>query len=364
VGVTGLRHALPVALVVALIVTVPTVATAPESDPLAAELARWSALVAGDTRTDPLWLDARKSSQAVLANAQEELGNGRRLVAIERLAAAGQSLGAALYAIERPTAERKDLAAFEAEWRRVGIVLRDVVSPDGGAAGSVNEVRPALVRALAEAATSQARQFYAASLDYGRNTEPQYGLYYLGAAQAQRHFLDLAPRLTPPSGKPPRLRALGAEIAALQGELLAAYVPPASVDRHAEFIVASAALKEARELDAAGYRYAALLRYLQAAQRAAMLRAAGSIDVPAVIRRLQDAAARLKGPTDHSVGRFFIERAHSARAANPGAAGDAVAAAVAVAVLPRYFAALDRARPAIPAQKARVTVTLVRWPFT
>ena len=65
------------------------------------------------------------------------------------------------------------------------------------------------------------------------------------------------------------MRRLSDELDALEGELLSAYKPPASIDRHREFIAASSTLKEARELDAAGLSYGALLRYLQAVLRVA-----------------------------------------------------------------------------------------------
>jgi hypothetical protein len=351
------------ALLIVLAVTLLTTAGRSQPDSLAAEIARWSALLASDSRTDALWLDAKKNGQPLLAQAEEELGHGRRLVALERLAAFRQSVGAALYASERPALERKDVAAFEAEWKRVGGVLRDVVSPDGGGP-DLADIRPAFVRALAEASLSQAREFYEASLEDGRNTEPQYGLYYLGAAQSQREFVDIARAWTASPGlRSPSLRALRPEIDALQSDLLAAYHPPGAIERHAEFIVASAALKEARELDAAGRRHAALLRYLQAAQRVAALRppvASGQTDVN---RRLAESAGRLDPAIDHSVARFFIERAESALASSTSA-NDAVAAAIATDVLPRYFAALEPPPKAAPAPDPRVTVTLVRWPFT
>ena len=337
-----------------------------QSDPLAGGIARWSALLAADTRTDALWLDAKKSAQPVLAQAEEELRQGRRLVALERLMAVEQTLGAALYAVERPAAERAQLNAFEAEWKRMGSTLRDVVSPGSGSPDLASGIRPAFVRALAELSTSQARESYAASLEYGRNTEPQYGLYYLGAAQAHRKFLDVARALPSSTAlRAPALRALKAEIDALQGDLLAAYQPPAAIERHSEFIVASAALKEARELDAAGRRHAALLRYLQAAQRVAALRAGtASANAAELKRRLEESAARFDSGADHSVGRFFIERAQSALGSSTTPAGESVAAAIVADVLPRYFAALDPPRPAAPMADPRVTVTLVRWPFT
>ncbi len=333
-----------------------------QPDRLAAEIARWSSLVAADTRTDPLWLDAKKNAGPVLAQAEDALKQGRRLVALERLSAAAHSLGAARYVVDRPAGAATNLPAFEAEWKRAGAELRDVLAPGGPATADIS---PALARALAELAVSQARESYAASLEYGRNTEPQFGFYYLGAARAQRNFLDLARELpAAPAARPPALRALRAEIDGLQSELLAAYRPPAAIDRHPEFIVASSALKEARELDAAGQRFAALLRYLQAAQRLAMLREPSAADTAAVTRGLEEAALRLTAGTDHSIGRFFVERAQTALATGGPPGADAAARAIARDVLPRYFAALEPARPVAAAPAARVTVTLVRWPFT
>lgn len=354
----------PNALLIVLAVTLFTLSARSQSDPLAAEIARWSKLLASDTRTDTLWLDAKKSGQPLLVQAEDELRKGRRLLALERLAAFNQNAGAALYASGRPVTERKDVAAFEAEWKRVGVALRDVVSQGGGAPDLAANIRPAFVRALAEVSLSQAREFYHASLEYGRNTEPQYGLYYLGAAQSQRSFVDIGRAWPAPAAlRPPALRPLRPEIDALQGDLLEAYHPPAAIDRHGEFIAASAALKEARELDAAGRRHAALLRYLQAAQRVATLRPPVTIPGGDVKRKLEESTARLDATTDHSVARFFLERAESA-IATATAPNETVAAAVATDVLPRYFAALEPPRPVAPAGAPRVTVTLVRWPFT
>lgn len=349
-----------------LAVSVVVVLASADSPPdrVASEISRWSTLLAGEKRTDPLWVDATKAGQAVLTQAQEELRQGRRLLALERLAVLGQNLGGALYAFEKSPDDRKDLAAFEADWKRVGVMLEDVVSPTGGEVAAAAGIRPALARALAELSISQAREFYAASLEYGRNTEPQYGFFYLGAAQAQRNFLGILRALPAPRAlREPQLRGLRPEIDALQADLLAAYRPPASIDRHSEFIVASSALKEAREQDAAGHRHAALLRYLQAAQRTAMLRAPVLGDATLVQRRLDESAARLATGTDHTIGRFFIERAQSSLASTTGSV-DAAAAALAADVLPRYLAALEPAPARAPDAKPRVTVTLVRWPFT
>jgi hypothetical protein len=209
--------------------------------------------------------------------------------------------------------------------------------------------------------------YYEASLEYGRATVFDSGLYYIGSALAQRELPGLLASFadgSQPLPAPP-LRSLEPELAALESEILAAYRPPASIDRHVDFIRASSAVKEARELDALGLRYGALLRYLQGVQRFAPVRAgAAAPDASSFERRLAEADARL-GATerDHSIGRLFLQTAQAL--AGPGDGSDpALARAIVDSVLPRYFAALEPAPASPPRQAARATVTLVRWPYT
>jgi hypothetical protein len=152
------------------------------------------------------------------------------------------------------------------------------------------------------------------------------------------------------------VRALHAELDALETEMLAAYRPPASIEKHGQFIGASSTLKEARELDAAGLRYGALLRYLQAARQLAAIQEPAPPGAGALAAKLRGLDARLSaGNVDHSLGRLFLEAAQS----------DAKdAGAIVNDVLPRYFAALEPAGPERAAPAPSVTVTLVRWPYT
>lgn len=297
-------------------------------DPLAAEIERWSAYVESRPAEDKL----RQKIQPVLARAGEALAEGKRLLAVQRLAAARADLTVAAYMSERPAEQRKEMPAFEAEWARMGQKLKSEAS--------VEDLHPAAVRALGEAALPQVRIYYDASLEYGRNTMPDQGLYYLGAAQAQQEVVDLLRKVSVPSSRrEPALRSLLPEIDALEAEMLAVYKPPVSIDRHGEFIAASATLKEARELDEAGLRYGALLRYLQASVQSAPLIGWSPPAQAGLESRLS------QGDVDHSIGQMLVE------------AGQAQA-------LPRYFAALEPARPREPGPAPRVTVTLVRWPYT
>jgi hypothetical protein len=129
----------------------------------------------------------------------------------------------------------------------------------------------------------------------------------------------------------------------------------------------SSALKEARELDAAGLRHGALLKYLQAALRAAPLTPTPPkpLDGGALADRLRGFEERLSaGDRDHSIGRIFLESAQADVAVAVPPARPATAEAIVADILPRYFAALEPARPQPKVPVPRVTVTLVRWPYT
>jgi hypothetical protein len=336
-----------------------------EPDALAADVSRWSNFLTGNPATDDLWKQVREGSEPALARADRALRDGRRLLAALRLAPVRENLYAARYLGDRTAQQRRDMAAFEAEWRRVGGILKEDLSLP--AASALAAVRPTAMRAMAEVALAKLPVYYHASLDYGRNTAPESGLFYLGAAQAQRDFALLARRLSVPKAPPPPpVRALDADLDALQSEVLAAYRPPASVDKHPEFIVVSSLIKEARELGAAGWRYGALLRYLQAAMRFGVLRPlAPGTEAPVVVQRLKSFEPRLSmAGVDHSLGRLLMEAAEADLAERAADGAATTASAVATDVLPRYFAALEPAPRKPPAEVAKVTVTLVRWPYT
>jgi hypothetical protein len=333
------------------------------NDAIGRAIADFASLVAAETSSDRLWTEAKPGVDANVKDARAAIAAGRRWLAVERLSQARQSFLAIRFALDHP-AERKDLAAFESEWTRQGATL-GAAAPQPAPLASV---RPAVLRALAEVAASQVRINYDAGLEYGRNTQPEYGLYYVGVAEAQRQFITLARGLSPvrPDRRtPPPLRSVAADIAVVQRDLLSLYQPPASVDRHSEFIVASSALKEARQYDAAGWRYAALIRFLQGTQRTAMLGRGAPSDMDALAKQIASFRARLEDPRiDHSIGLLFVERAEAALGTRT-AVGSLTAATVAMDVLPRYFAAIVAAEPTTRTAEVPVaTVTLVRWPFT
>jgi hypothetical protein len=314
-----------------------------------------------------MWTQLKESTSPVIARAEEAVNDGRWYLALQRLAPARANLAAQTLVEEMPAKRRSDMAAFEEDWKRYGRELAaDLKTPAPDAFAGVT---PAAVRAVGEAALPQIRVFYDASLEYGRNTMAEAGFFYLASARAQKDFVGFVRSLSRPphgGGRAPALRSLEPEIHALEGELLAMYRPPASIDRHGEFISASSTLKEAAELDGWGLRCGALLRYLQAALRVDALRSpAPALEGEKLTARLAELDGRLDaGGRDDSIGRLFLESAQGDLAHLEAGKKPEAAAAIARDVLPRYFAALEPAKPGPAAPPAQVTVTLVRWPYT
>jgi hypothetical protein len=333
-------------------------------DRLAAEISAWQATAAEERPDLALWSQVRPGAQAALAQASSALQSGRRWFALERLAAARNLLSAAGYIGSRDADTRKSVTAFETEWARVGRDLGAALTPPRS--GAFDAMRPAAVRAVAETAAFQTKVLYDASLIYGRATDADSGLYYLGSALAQRDLVQLTRSMPATSIGRGYARALSAETAALERRLLALYQPPVSIERHSEFIAASSALKEARELDAAGLHYGATFKYLQAVQRTAMLTPPAVRPVAELTRALAEAESSLAGDgRDHTILRIFLDRAAIELAKPPAEQLSLPAVAVILDdVVPAYRATLAAA-PAPPAAVTpEVTVRLVRWPFT
>ena len=338
-------------------------------DPIREEISRLSEFLAKCPSTHRIFLDVKGGAEPTLARAATALADGRRLLALQRLEAARQNVAAARFLVA--TLEREkgkaDEALFEAEWQRAGAdVAASSELPD------FSSVRPAAVRALGEAAAHRTPIYHRTAIDYGRATDPEVGLFYVGTTRAQHEFAEFCRTLpapaTPPLDPPP-LRDIAAEIDALEAEILAAYRPPAAIARHGEFITASAYVKEARELNAKGFRRAALLEYLHAAMRFSPLRPGGLSTAKAadLALALKDAGARFAAAeTDQSLGTLFVETGEADLAAAAAAPGTAplLAAAIVSDVLPRYAAALEPGAPPSKRAEPEVTVTLVRWPFT
>jgi regulator of protease activity HflC (stomatin/prohibitin superfamily) len=164
----------------------------------------------------------------------------------------------------------------------------------------------------------------------------------------------------PVTAAPPPVRAITGEINALDADMTKAYE---TMDRasHPSYISASAALKQAKTLNARGQHAGALFQYLLARLVFAPLRAPAGADATA--ERIAAARAALPGG-DHSVAELFLQLAEEGISGSQPAQRRG-AAAVLDDVLPAYLAAIAPPATTAPAPAAaRVTITLVRWPYT
>ena len=246
--------------------------------------------------------------------------------------------------------------AFAKKWTAVG-------EPRPARTGAIDGGRrPLLIEAIAAAAEGRGATTYYASRSYGEDAGVAAGLYYLGESQAVGQFAAFARALPwTPSGAAPSLRSIAPEIAALDADMTKAYE---SMDRasHSSYIVASAALKQARTLDEGGQYAGALFEYLLSRYIFAPLRGPAAADASA--ERIDEARKNLRAGTDHSIAELFLQLAEEGVAGSVPAQRRGAAAAL-EDVLPAYLRAIAPAATATAAAApADVTITLVRWPFT
>ena len=226
-------------------------------------------------------------------------------------------------------------------------------------------VRPAAVRALGEAALPQVKIFYDTSLEYGAQYAAGARHLLHRGSRARSGSSSRSPGRSPsvPPGRPLRCAPSPTELDALEGRH-PRRVPAARLDRQARRVHRS-------ELDAEGGARARCRG--PPLRRAAALSAGGAAPGrsskrrSAPVRRGRAPGVR-RAPVRRrrrSLDRPPLPRIRAGR--SRGAAAGAVperASVIASDVLPRYFAALEPAQPAAPRPAARVTVTLVRWPYT
>jgi hypothetical protein len=340
-------------------------AAAVSQDPIQREIDRFQERIASAPPGDEESKGVREGSLPLLDAAERALGDGNRWFALSRLAFVWTNLEAVDYRAGFSADLRTQMSELEREFERVGPELArfgDAGRPGFGEA-------PAVARAVGEVALSELDGYYAASLHYGRATAPETGLFYIGAAQAQIGLARFAASLRDAGAadRPLEPRSVAREIAAVQDELIAAYVPPAAIDQHPVFIRISALLKQAEELDAAGLRFGALYKLLDAKMRVArLLQPQRKLTFDEARRRASDVQSRLAATgVDPTLAEMFVEIA-LVQVADPDPAqlGPETAAAVLEDVLPFYFRLLEPAPPAPSEQVAETTVTLIRWPYT
>jgi hypothetical protein len=347
-----------------LLIGTVTVAFAAD-DELAKDIKNWKEFVRTNTATDETSKYVRESAEPLLIRAEQALADGKRLYALHVIGAIRGNLYSVKYINELPSKTRREFAAFEEEWKKIGAQLSPVLA--GKEKPDFNGLSDA-TRAIAEAAFSEVKVYYESSLDYGRDTDPDSGLFYLGLAQGQ---LDLARFCSglkdAQQSKPHSGDQIADEVDEFEKFLLSLYKPPASVEQHPIFIRSSAMIKQAHELLASNMNDGALYRYLDARRRLSPIIGAGStITAADATKRAKDFEKRLaKSSEDNSIAQLFVEMALvEASDTTPNSKGGETANVIFNDVLPHYFKAIEpqKAKRVVP--KPEITVTLVRWPYT
>lgn len=315
-----------------------------------------------------------ESAQGLVAKAQAAHDAGRDLLALERLTLARTLLeplrrvASSAASPEAVTPEIFDRALAEAnaelDRRRGELEARSAPS------------LPAAVRALRDDARVQAPIYARTAPMWRENGDYFGGVFYVGNAVALARAAAFASTLRFPAPRPaPRIVPLEAVVDDLERELVRAYVPPVSKDRHREFISASAAVKTARDLLAAGSAEGALYEILRARLLGAPILRAGR--PPREASALRDSAVEWRrrldaSAADESIAVLFLEKAEAMLDDAPGSPeAHANAGALLDDVLPEYArrvgpdaAAVASASHPRPPGGAEATVTLVRWPYT
>ena len=294
----------------------------------------------------------RGSPLARLDRAKTALDAGRLYLATY-LAEAGWE-GATNWAFIKASSDITTQEAFVKKWTATG-------EPRSSSRAAPVRV-PVLIEALAAVAEARGPSTYHAARPYSEDAGLFGGLYYLSDAHAVMQYAALIRGWEwPPAGTPPPLRSIADEIAAFDTEMTTAYEKMERAN-HSTYIVASAALKQARTLDDGAQHGGALLEYLLARYLFAPLRGPASGD--ATTERIAEARKALGTAADHSIAELFLQLAEEALAGGSDAQRRN-AAAILEDVIPAYRGAIaPAASTTTSASASQVTITLVRWPFT
>jgi hypothetical protein len=334
-----------IALVLAAAFSLVPQADAPPG--LAAEMERIRAETSASTPEAQLAAPAARLDRAKAA-----LDMGRPLLALYLFEMPWESAKAWAFVKAASAVTTPD--AFARKWSALG-------EPHPAPAGPSLR-RPVLIDAIASAADARGATTYYASRPYGEDSGVTGGLYYLGESHAVVQFAAFARSLTwPPAGAAPSLRSIASELTALDTDMTTAYE---TMDRsnHSTYIVASAALKQARTLDDRGQYAGALLQYLLSRYIFAPLRGPAAHD--ASVERIVDVRKGLPPGLDHSIAELFLQLADEGVAGNVPAQRRGAAAAL-DDVIPAYVRAIaPPATTTASTAPSEVTITLVRWPFT
>src|SRR5262249_26013094 len=143
-------------------------------DSVSADIGRWQRYLAEHGSGDDQWRQVKTAVAPTLTRARDALEAGKVLLAYQRLAAARTYFAAYRFAEERSPQGGADSAGFERLWKASATDLSAELRP--AAVKEFTALRPALLRALDEAARLQVRITRDARLEYVRRAGAGFSL--------------------------------------------------------------------------------------------------------------------------------------------------------------------------------------------
>lgn len=199
------------------------------------------------------------------------------------------------------------LPLLEIEWKKMGDELNGKEKRFSSVA--INKL-PALARAIIEASRHRSKPLYQSSILYGKNTNPNQGLYYIGNAQANIDLALFTQNLRF-SAKKTNLKfdSLEKELDQLEREIIEAY-RTSTPEEQTRYNAINAALKLAQELNERSWFEGAMLKYLDVVSAFGLLKnpSVNSNEIPAMKTKLAEKLTELnKSNFDHSLGITYLE---------------------------------------------------------
>lgn len=199
------------------------------------------------------------------------------------------------------------LPLLEVEWKKMGDELNGKEKRFLPAA--INKL-PAIARAIIQASRHRSKPLYQSSILYGKNTNPNQGLYYIGNAQAN---IDLALFTQSLRFQTKKINlkfvSFDKELTQLEREIIESYRTSAP-EQQTTYNAINAALKLSQELNERGWFEGALLKYLDVVSAFNLLRKlpANSSEIPTLKTDLSEKLTELKKSNfDHSIGIAYLE---------------------------------------------------------
>lgn len=251
--------------------------------------------------------DSNAAFDAQFKDVEIDVATNRLFASLYKLQAVWLGVASLSYNEKQIEIVQDKLPLLEIEWKKAGAELN--TKEKRFSPVSINKL-PALARAIIQAARNRSRPLYQSSILYGKNTNPNQGLYYIGNAQANIDLALFMQTLRFQTKKSSlKFVSLDNELTQLEREIIESY-RTSSPEEQTRYNAINSALKLAQELNEREWFEGAMLKYLDVTIAFALLKnpSASSNEIPAMRAKLNEKLTELtKSNFDHSIGITYLE---------------------------------------------------------